>query len=103
MEPKPRTAVEKVLKVDYNNENILLTNQCTLRRVIGILGISLPLLLFAFVAVDAHYYKPLFSISHYYMTRANPVFVIEVSLMGIFLLIYKGRGSADFYLSSIAG
>jgi hypothetical protein len=101
--PRPSSVVEKALKVDYDNENILLTNQCTLRKVIGILGIALPVLLWTFIAIDTHYYKPLYSISHYYMTRANPVFVIEVSLMGIFLLIYKGKDSADFYLSSIAG
>jgi hypothetical protein len=95
--------LQQALKVDFNDDNIALTNQRTLQTLVGLLGICLPLFLYLVVALDAHYYRPLFSISHYYMTRANPVFIIIVSLLAIFLLIYKGKSSADFYFSIIAG
>ena len=71
--------------------------------LIGILGICLPVLLFLVLMIDAGFTHPLFSISHYYFTRASGVFVIIVSLLGIFLLIYKGKEPVDFLLSSAAG
>lgn len=64
---------------------------------------SLPLILFLVLWIDAGFTKPLFSISHYYFTRASSVFVIIVSLLAIFLLIYKGREPIDFIFSATAG
>ena len=43
------------------------------------------------------------SISHYYFTRAASIFEIIVSLLAIFLLIYKGEKLIDYVLSSVAG
>lgn len=96
--------VNAFLKLNYQRKDeIWLTSQRTLRKLIGILGISLPLLLVAIVYLDVNYFYPMDSISHYYFTRANSVFIIVVSLLGIFLLIYKGMDPIDFYLSSAAG
>ncbi len=96
--------VAKALNVEYDGrEEIWLTNQRTLRSLVGILGMLLPLLLYLILFVDSGHADPLDSISHYYYTRANSVFIITVSLMAIFLLIYKGEEPVDFYLSSVAG
>lgn len=96
--------VNKSLSLDYDDRNkIWLSNQKTLRKLVGILGMLLPVLLFGFLLVDTHHTSPLQSISHYYFTRANSVFVIVVSLLAIFLLIYKGEETVDFYISSLAG
>lgn len=109
MEPqKPANELsdlEKTLHLDFRNENeqIWLTSQRSLRILIGILGILLPLLLPLVIWIDSGYWKPLFSISHYYFTRSSPVFIIIVSLLAIFLLVYKGKKPIDFILSSLAG
>ncbi len=101
------TSLERALKLDFVSENekdnIWLTSQNTLRKLIGILGMSLPALLFLTLLINDRYTTPLYSISHYYFTRACSIFVIIVSLLAVFLLIYKGKGRADFYLSSVAG
>jgi hypothetical protein len=105
MQNKQPSRLEKALKLDYHSEkdDIWLTSQNTLRKLIGILGMGLPLLLFLVLLIDAHYATPLYSISHYYFTRACGVFLIIVSLLGIFLLIYKGKDPVDFYISTAAG
>lgn len=82
---------------------ILVTQQRTLRILIGVLGVLLPLLLFFFLWVATGYAKPLASISHYYFTRVSSLFVIIVSLLAIFLIVYKGRQPVDFILSTLAG
>jgi multisubunit Na+/H+ antiporter MnhB subunit len=82
---------------------IALTNQNTLRKTVGLLGMALPLLLYLFLLADAGYNRPMPSISHYYMTRSCGIFVIVVSLLAIFLMIYKGKEKVDFYLSTTAG
>lgn len=99
------TPLEKTLKLDYNTEkeDIWLTSQHTLRKLIGVLGVSLPVLLFLVIFIDSGHISPLYSISHYYFTRACSVFVIIVSLLAIFLLVYKGKEPVDFYVSTAAG
>jgi hypothetical protein len=101
---KPPTKVEKVLKLDYTQPGELwLTNQVTLRKLIGFLGVLLPFMLMIVTYLDVNEIVILDSISHYYFTRANSVFAVVVSLLAIFLLLYKGLDPWDFYLSSIAG
>ena len=98
------TKAEKILDLDYTEEDkIWLSNQDTLRKLVGILGVLLPILLFVFLFIDTNYASPLESISHYYYTRVCGVFMIVVSLLAIFLLIYKGEEPIDFYISFIAG
>lgn len=96
--------MQKMLHLDYRrDDDIWLTNTQTLRRLIGVLGIALPILLFAFLWITAEHTSTLESISHYYYTRANPIFIIVVSIMAIFLMVYKGREPIDFYISFVAG
>lgn len=96
MKPKPL--------IDYNNpQEIALTNQNTLRKLIGVFGMMLPLLLLVFLYVDTGYGQELESISHYYYTRVCGIFLIVVSLLAVFLMVYKGREPIDFWLSTTAG
>lgn len=95
---------EEVLHLDYKEKDtIWLTRQDSLRKLVGILGILLPIFLYGFLRLDTGYSSPLESLSHYYFTRVSGVFVIVVSLLAVFLLIYKGEEPIDFYTSGIAG
>jgi succinate dehydrogenase hydrophobic anchor subunit len=92
------------LKLDYKEDNsIWLTNSLTLRKIIGVLGMAMPLLLYAFLFFDNGMQEPLESISHYYYTRVSGIFVIILSLLAFFLIIYKGKETVDFYISLFAG
>jgi hypothetical protein len=98
------TAINKLLNLEYTNaDNVWLTDQQTLRRLIGILGMLLPILLFLFLYIDSRCIIVMPSISHYYYTRACGVLIIIISMLAVFLLIYKGKAPLDFYLSSFAG
>jgi hypothetical protein len=96
--------IHRFLRLDYKTRNdIWLTNQYTLRTLIGILGVLLPVFLWIFLFIDAGSKEVLPSVSHYYYTRASSVFILILGLMGIFLLVYKGHDPIDFYISFIAG
>jgi membrane protease YdiL (CAAX protease family) len=104
MSIQPKRKEIKALDLKFNNDNELwLTSGYTLRKIIGILGIALPLLLFFFLKIESGLDQPLESLSHYYYTRAGSIFTIIVSLLAIFLIVYKGSDPIDFYLSAIAG
>ena len=98
------TKLEKFLNLDYQRENnIWLESSKSLRKLIGILGMLLPVMLYLFSYAFIDISAPLESISHYYYTRANPIFVVILSCIGIFLIMYSGRECIDFYVSSLAG
>ena len=71
--------------------------------MVGTLGVLLPLLVYLFLQLSNNFDLILPSISHYYFTRAASIFEIIVSLLAIFLLIYKGEKLIDYVLSSVAG
>lgn len=86
-----------------NTGDLALQNQKTLRRLVGTTGVLLPVLIWGFLFA-AHQFHPILpSISHYYFTRSASIFEIVVSLMAVFLLIYKGEELRDYLLSSLAG
>jgi hypothetical protein len=94
----------KALIPDYNDtKNIVLQKQDTLRWLVGLLGMLLPFFLWLFLFFHSGTLKPLDSISHYFYTRVGSVFIIIVSLLAIFLLVYKGYELIDYLLSSAAG
>lgn len=97
------TTITKSLNVDFKDDTIWLTNSKTLRKLIGILGMVLPLLLFLALYIDNGLNHPIESISHYYYTRANGIFVGIMSIIGIFLIVYKGKEPIDFFISLAAG
>jgi hypothetical protein len=79
-----------------------------IRRAIGYLGISLPLLLvgLSFIAVFKTQLQP--SISNYYYTNLREIFTGTLSAVGLFLICYKGSSNAsllknDSILTNIAG
>jgi len=101
---KKNDFITDALNIDFTDENsIALTQQKTLRKLVGILGMLLPVLLYISVRWYTHHNTPIKSISHYYFTRFGSIFIIIVSLLSIFLLVYKGKEKIDFYLSSLAG
>ncbi|MFT3705953.1 MAG: hypothetical protein QM802_26540 [Agriterribacter sp.] len=89
---------------DYQSTgDIALQNQNTLRKMVGALGILLPLIVYLFLQITDDFDPVLPSISHYYFTRSSSFFEIIVSLLAVFLLIYKGEKFIDYILSSLAG
>jgi hypothetical protein len=104
MTKSKQSNLDTFLKVDYREDNsIWLTNSLTLRKIIGVLGMGMPLLLFVFLYLDNGLQQPLESISHYYYTRVSGIFVIILSLLAFFLIVYKGKEPIDFYISLLAG
>jgi len=96
------------MKIDipiYNGKNndIWLKNSVTLRRLIGVMVMLLPLILWFFLWVYSGHSKELDSISHYYFTRVDSIFIMVISLMAFFLIVYKGDQIIDFILSLISG
>ncbi|MFN8349729.1 MAG: hypothetical protein U0X91_32310 [Spirosomataceae bacterium] len=77
--------------------------QDTLRIIVGLLGIALPIVLWAGLAGVSGYTQPLESISHYFYTRVSSIFVITMSLLAVVLIVYKGKRRRDFVLSLAAG
>jgi len=104
MNKSKQSNLNTFLNVDYKEDNsIWLTNSLTLRKIIGVLGMAMPLLLYAFLYFDNGMQHPLESISHYYYTRVSGIFLIILSLLAFFLIVYKGKEPVDFYISLFAG
>jgi hypothetical protein len=81
----------------------LLISYTTLRRIVGILGIALPLILLfgniCFGGCDG----PQRSISHNYHTHMGDVFVGMLCAISLFLFVYKGPQPIDGILGNVAG
>lgn len=93
-----QSKIEKNIGVDNQNEKgLLIKSTKTLRTLIGVLGVLLPILLVLFS--DNCTNKPLESISHYYYTNSGTLFSVVLSLLGVFLILYI----KDFILSTVAG
>ncbi len=84
-------------------DDIWLQSSYTLRKLIGVAGMLLPLLLWTSLWITDDVGGVLPSISHYFFTRSASIFVATLSLIAIFLMVYNGKQSADFYISSGAG
>ncbi|AEE51585.1 hypothetical protein [Haliscomenobacter hydrossis] len=96
------TQINEFLQLDYvEDDSLWISGGRTLRRWIGILGMALPWLLYLFLYVDTRFGSPLPSISHYYFTRVSSVFVLILSVLAVFLFIYKGKEPIDFYTLSL--
>ncbi|MFT3911680.1 MAG: hypothetical protein QM737_19815 [Ferruginibacter sp.] len=88
---------------EKEEKKIWLSEQKSLRKLVGILGMLLPLLLYVYLYIVTGHCCTLESVSHYYFTRAGSIFTIVLSLLAIFLMIYKGKAKLDFILSTAAG
>jgi formate hydrogenlyase subunit 3/multisubunit Na+/H+ antiporter MnhD subunit len=95
---------EEALNLSFDQKNEpWLTSGYTLRKLIGVLGMALPALLWLNGVLVHDWGTPLPSLSHYYYTRAGSLFTITLSLLAVFLIVYKGPERIDFYLSFLAG
>lgn len=92
-----QSAFEKSLGIkDDNDYGVWIKSSRTLRHLIGVLGVLLPIILVIFSPTCKH---PLESISHYYYVKSAPFLIAILSLIGVFLIIY----TKNFMWSSIAG
>jgi hypothetical protein len=80
----------------------LLISYLTLRRLIGLLGLALPSILILVHAVVVRR-EVLPSLSAYYYSELNPLFVGILCTTAAFLLSYKGHELSDHVASVIAG
>jgi len=104
MENQIQKNINNSLALDFDNdEGIWIKRGKTLRMLIGILGVSLPILLLLITFIFFGLNSPLESISHYYFTRASTIFTTILSLIAIFLIVYSGKEPIDFYISTLAG
>ncbi|QOG02393.1 hypothetical protein [Flavobacterium sp. MDT1-60] len=79
-----------------------------IRRAIGYLGISLPILLvgLSYISFFKTSLQP--SISNYYYTNLREIFTGTLAAVGLFMIRYRGHGNASFWkndnlLTNIAG
>jgi hypothetical protein len=85
------------------HKNPELISFLTLRKSVGYLGISLPIVLIigSFVFTTCHEIQP--SISHYYYTNMREIFVGVLCAVGLFLISYNGYSNLDNIASKFAG
>ena len=79
-----------------------------IRRAIGYLGISLPILLMALSLISFFQTPVQPSISHYYYTNLREIFTGALCAVGLFLICYKGQGNISIWkndnlLTNISG
>lgn len=75
----------------------------TLRRIVGILGISLPILLILGSFTIGGCSQVQESISHYYYTIMRDVYVGVLFAIAIFLISYRGYNPVDNITTTLAG
>ncbi len=73
-----------------------------LRRVIGILGVLFPTILWLGCLLFGYGTEPQSSISAYYGTQMRNVFVGFLFAIGLFMFSYKGYGGADSFFGTAA-
>lgn len=79
-----------------SNNNQQIISYFTLRKLIGVLGIALPVLMIVFNYISLNSWQIEFSISDYYDNgSAGYVFVGVLFVLGFFLLSYKGYEIVD--------
>ncbi|MBF4494638.1 hypothetical protein IRZ83_17235 [Flavobacterium sp. JLP] len=79
-----------------------------IRRAIGYLGISLPILLVGLSFISFFHTQIQPSISHYYYTNLREIFTGTLCAVGLFLICYKGHKNKSIWkndnlLTNIAG
>ncbi len=86
---------------EKSGSNDLIFSYLTLRKVIGILGISLPFVMYLGARI---FFKTGIqsSISSYYYTGMRDVFVGTLFVIGFFLLSYRGYDRADDIAGDLA-
>ena len=93
--------IKTKMKNEQNNE--LLISYLTLRKLLGVLGILLPILLIVAGTIFGKCDAIQASISDFFHTPMRDVFVATISSMALFLFTYKGYDKKDNLLCNIAG
>jgi hypothetical protein len=88
--------------VNSNINSGIIISYLTMRRMIGILGIGLPLIVVLGGFIQNGYILD-GSISSYYYTNMRDVFVGLLCCMGLFLISYKGYHRIDHNTGNIGG
>lgn len=100
------------MKITINNEIKIedydIFTYRRIRRTIGYLGISLPLLLVGLSLISFFETPVQPSISHYYYTNLREIFTGTLCATGLFLIRYKGNGNPSIWkndniLTNISG
>lgn len=100
---KNSTVLTHLFEPYTNEDNTWISSGLTLRKWIGLLGMSLPPLLVFSLYLSNNVNHTLESISHYYFTRVGSIFVLIIGVIGIFLIVYKGYALIDSLISVLAG
>jgi hypothetical protein len=79
----------------------LIVSYLALRRVVGALGIGMPIVLFSWGWLSRHVWLP--SLSAYYALRTRDVFVGCLFSIGCFLYAYRGHDRHDDIVTHVAG
>ena len=79
-----------------------LVSYLTLRKVVGVLGIALPVVVYVWGAWITGEAGPLPSISDYYSLRTRDAFVGILFTVGWFLLTYRGYDRRDDWAGNLA-
>ena len=85
-----------------NRERSLIVSYLAMRRLIGILGIALPIIVVMGGLAEAQPYVQ-GSISGYYYTNMRDLFVGISSGVGLFLISYKGYEKIDDIVARMSG
>ncbi len=90
-------------KTSRRDEDPRIISYNTLRKVVGWLGISIPIAMLAvnYVIGQCLYIQP--SISNYYYTVSGNLFVAILCGDAVFLIAYKGYDNTDNWLTNLAG
>jgi hypothetical protein len=83
-----------------SSDQSLVISYRTLRKIVGILGIALPIVLFVGVSIFNEDIQS--SVSGYYHTSMRDVFVGTLCVIGFFLLSYRGHEPRDDYAGDVA-
>lgn len=84
-----------------NNNDSLVVSFLTIRRIIGLLGFSLPLMLILLTFLFGNCREFQSSISHYYYTNARDYFVGCLCAVALFLFSYKGYNRKENMLGNL--
>lgn len=98
----------KIDKKEIKIENYDIFTYRRIRRAIGYLGISQPILLLGLSLIPFFQTQVQPSISHYYYTNLREIFTGTLCAVGLFLICYKGQGNISIWkndnlLTNISG
>ncbi|WP_194972539.1 hypothetical protein [Aquiflexum lacus] len=85
------------------NTTVIILSFWLMRRIVGILGLSIVILLPLVSLLFKQCYTVQESISHYYYTISGDVFVGLVCAVAFFLILYPGEGRLEDIWTNIAG